>query len=285
MLGAIEAGGTKFVCVVSKNTFEIIDRINIPATTPDKTLNEVFNFFDNYELEAIGVGSFGPIDVNEHSDTYGYITTTPKIEWRYTNFVGRLKERYEIPIGWTTDVNASALGEFEKGAALGSKSVVYITVGTGIGGGAVINGEPLKGYGHPEMGHLLVRLHPDDDFKGVCPYHKNCLEGLASGPAIEERRGKKPQNIEKKDRIWEIEAFYLAQAIMNFTLTLSPEHIVLGGGVMQQTQLFPLIREKFKKLMNAYVITPRLENYIIKAGLDGKQGIIGGLLLAQKQLL
>ncbi|SFC21311.1 fructokinase [Alkalibacterium subtropicum] len=284
MLGAIEAGGTKFVLAVSDNNLEHVEKISIPTTTPEETFDKVFEFFDNYTLEAIGVGSFGPIDVNKNSTTYGYVTSTPKLAWQNVDFLGKLKERYDVPVSWTTDVNAAAYGELKKGAAVGNGSCLYLTVGTGIGGGAVINGEPLEGYGHPEMGHIPVRMHEDDTFDGACPYHGNCLEGLAAGPAIEKRYDKKAQYLEDREDVWKIEAYYLAQALMTYTLTLSPEKIILGGGVMKQTQLFPLIRDEFARLINGYVATPALEEYIVSPGLKDNAGITGCLLLAQKEL-
>lgn len=284
MLGAIEAGGTKFVLAVSDNTLEHIERLSIPTTTPEETFEKVFEFFDNYTLDAIGVGSFGPIDVNEKSSTYGFVTSTPKLAWQNVDFLGKLKERYDVPMGWTTDVNAAAYGELKKGAAVGKDSCLYLTIGTGIGGGAVVNGEPLEGYGHPEMGHLLVRMHEKDTFEGTCPFHKNCLEGLAAGPAIEKRYSKKAQFLSDNEEVWEIEAYYLAQALMTYTLTLSPEKIILGGGVMKQTQLFPLIRNEFSELLNAYVATPDLDDYIVPPKLEDNAGITGCLLLAQNEL-
>ncbi|GEK88169.1 fructokinase [Alkalibacterium putridalgicola] len=284
MLGAIEAGGTKFVLAVSDNTLEHVEKLSIPTTTPEETFDKVFEFFDNYTLEAIGVGSFGPIDVNKNSSTYGYVTSTPKLAWQNVDFLGKLKERYAVPVAWTTDVNAAAYGELKKGAAVGKNSCLYLTVGTGIGGGAVINGEPLEGYGHPEMGHIPVRMHEEDSFKGTCPYHSNCLEGLAAGPAIEQRYNKKAQYLTDRKDVWDIEAYYLAQALMTYTLTLSPEKIILGGGVMKQSQLYPLIRKEFSKLVNGYVATPDLDEYIVSPGLDDNAGITGCLLLAQKEL-
>ncbi|MDZ7834311.1 MAG: ROK family protein [Alkalibacterium sp.] len=284
MLGAIEAGGTKFVLAVSDNNLEHIERLSIPTTTPEETFEKVFEFFDNYTLDAIGVGLFGPIDVNKKSPTYGYVTSTPKLAWQNVDFLGKLKKRYDVPMGWTTDVNAAAYGELKKGAAVGKDSCLYLTVGTGIGGGAVINGEPIEGYGHPEMGHLLVRLHPDDTFEGTCPFHGNCLEGLAAGPAIEKRYNKKAQYLTDNEKVWEIEAYYLAQALMSYTLTLSPEKIILGGGVMKQTQLFPLVREQLSELVNNYVAMPDMEDYIVPPKLEDNAGITGCLLLAQKEL-
>lgn len=284
MLGAIEAGGTKFVCAVSNEQLEIQERVTIPTTTPEETMEQVFAFFDQFDLSAIGVGSFGPIDINPESSTYGYITTTPKTAWENFDFLGSLKDRYAVPMGWTTDVNAAALGELEKGAATDSNSCVYLTVGTGVGGGAVVNGEPLEGFGHPEMGHLLVRLHPDDTYEGFCPYHGNCLEGLAAGPAIEKRYGKKGHELGDHQEVWEMEAYYLAQALVNYALVLSPEKFILGGGVMKQRQLFPLIREKFTDMMAGYVAVPEMDNYIVPPGLGDDAGITGSLILAARQL-
>lgn len=284
MLGAIEAGGTKFVLAVSDDEFNIIERQSIPTTTPEETFEKVFEFFDQYDVSAIGIGSFGPIDVNIKSETYGYITSTPKTAWEHTDFIGVMKERYSVPMGWTTDVNAAALGELTYGAAKGKESCLYLTVGTGVGGGAVIKGEPLEGFGHPEMGHILVRKHPEDHFEGLCPYHGDCLEGLAAGPALEKRYGKKAQELTNNEQVWEIEAHYLAQALMSYTLTLSPEKIILGGGVMKQAQLFPLIRDKFIRLMNDYVQTPDMEEFIVSPQLKDDAGITGCLILAQRAL-
>lgn len=278
--GAIEAGGTKFVCAISDENYEIIERTSIPTTDPAETLNEVFTFFDQFSLHSIGIGSFGPIDVNKDSETYGYVTTTPKAHWSNFNFLGAIKERYQIPVAWTTDVNAAAYGEYKKGSAQDAKSCLYLTVGTGVGGGAVVNGKVLEGFGHPEMGHLLVRVHPEDTYEGACPYHSNCLEGLASGPAIEGRYQKKGHELEQESGVWEMEAYYLAQALMSYTLILRPERIILGGGVMKQKQLFDLIRKQFIKLMSNYVDTPDIKEYIVPPALEDNAGITGCLLLA-----
>lgn len=283
MYGAIEAGGTKFVCAVSDEQLEIKERVSIPTTTPEETLKQVFDFFDKYTLNSIGIGSFGPIDVNKKSATYGYVTSTPKTAWKNFDFLGAVKQRYGVPVAWTTDVNAAAYGEYKKGSARGADSCLYLTIGTGIGGGAVVDGKVLSGFGHPEMGHLLVKMHPDDDFKGVCPYHGNCLEGIAAGPAIEERYGKKGTDLADDKKVWEIEAFYLAQALVNYTLILRPEKIILGGGVMKQTKLLSLIKQEFTKLMAGYVDTPSLDEYIVTPELEDNAGIMGCLLMASEE--
>jgi len=279
--GSIEAGGTKFVCAVGNEQLEIIQRVSFPTTTPDATLAHVFDFFDQYELSAIGIGSFGPIDVNPKSPTYGYITTTPKPHWNNFDFLGAVKEKYPVKVGWTTDVNAAALGEQTIGAAKGLNSCLYLTVGTGVGGGAILNGQILAGHSHPEMGHIILRPHPEDTFSGVCPFHENCLEGLASGPAIEKRFNTKAELMDSDHLAWKFEAYYLAQALMNYALILSPEKMILGGGVMSQKYLFPMIREELKKLINGYVTLPDLESFIVPPKLGTNAATIGCLILAR----
>lgn len=193
MLGGIEAGGTKFVCAVGTEDGTIIDRIEIPTAMPDETIEKVIQYFRQFSLQAIGIGSFGPVDLDVNSKTYGTITATPKPGWRHYPFLKTIKEEMNIPVGFSTDVNAAALGESLFGAAKDFDSCLYITVGTGIGAGAIIEGRLLQGLSHPEMGHIYIRRHPDDTYQGKCPYHKDCFEGLASGPAIESRWGKRPQ--------------------------------------------------------------------------------------------
>jgi fructokinase len=284
MLGAIEAGGTKFVCAVGNHEGEITDRIEIPTTVPEETMKEVIAFFQRYSIEAIGIGSFGPIDINQESPSYGYITSTPKTAWKDFPFVQTMKEAFEVPIGFNTDVNAAALGEATLGAAQGYDSCLYITVGTGIGAGAVVQGNLLQGLSHPEMGHILIRRHLKDSYKGKCPYHTDCLEGLAAGPAIEERWGKKGIHLSEKSEVWDLEGYYLAQALMQYILILSPKKIILGGGVMKQEQVFPSIYKHLKELVNEYVTLPELSEYIVGPGLGNDAGITGSLILAHQAL-
>lgn len=282
MLGAIEAGGTKFVCAVGGEKGNIMDRIQIPTTVPEETMTEVISFFNKFNLDAIGVGSFGPIDVNPESQTYGYITSTPKMEWKNYPLVQVMKDSFSVPVGFNTDVNAAALGEAFYGAAKGLDSCLYITVGTGIGAGAVVQGKLLQGLTHPEMGHLLVRRHPDDVYPGKCPYHHDCLEGLAAGPAIESRWGEKCSNLVEQTEVWELEGYYIAQALMQYILILSPKKIILGGGVMNQKQVFSSIYKYLPELLNEYVSLPLLSDYIVSPGLGNNAGITGSLLLAQQ---
>lgn len=281
--GSIEAGGTKFICAVADEHLTIIGRISISTTTPEETLAKVFEFFDAYQLAALGIGSFGPVDVNKSSSTYGYITSTPKKGWQNVDFLGNLKQRYDIPMAWTTDVNAAAYGEMHLGAGKNTQNCIYLTVGTGVGGGAVVNGRVLQGFSHPEMGHIPVQRYPQDTLISSCPYHDHCLEGLAAGPALEKRTGTKGQLLERTHDVWEIEAYYLAQALMTYTLTLSPEKIILGGGVMKQQQLFPKIRESLQQQLGGYVALPPLEAYVVGCELGDNSGTLGCLLLAKEQ--
>lgn len=284
LLGGIEAGGTKFVCGVSDENLHIIDRASFPTTTPVETMAQVLAFFDGYQdqLRGIGVGSFGPIDINLHSKTYGYITSTPKLPWQQYDFVGALKEAYNLPIAWTTDVNAACYGEVVAGHGQGLSSVIYYTIGTGVGGGAVVKGEFLEGFSHPEMGHMLMQRHPEDDFSGICPFHGNCLEGLAAGPAIEKRLGVKAQNLAPTDSFWQIEADYLAQCVYNTTLMYAPEQIILGGGVMKQLQLLPLVKEAFLNKLQGYVAIPPIDEYLKTPALGDNAGLTGCVALAKK---
>jgi fructokinase len=284
MLGAIEAGGTKFVCAVGDETGKIIDRIQIPTTVPEETMTGVIQFFKKYQVKAIGIGSFGPIDVNEDSPTYGFITSTPKLAWKDFPFVQTIKEAFSVPVGFNTDVNAAALGEATFGAAKGLDSCLYITIGTGIGAGAMVQGKLLQGLSHPEMGHILVRRHQNDSYQGKCPYHHDCFEGLAAGPGIEERWGEKGINLVEREEVWDLEGYYIAQALMQYILILSPKKIILGGGVMNQKQVFTYVYKYLPELVNQYVSLPELSDYIVSPGLGDNAGIAGSLLLAYQEL-
>lgn len=282
-LGALEAGGTKMVCAIGDETGKIFEQISIPTETPEITMPKLIEYFREKEVEALGIGCFGPIDPDKNSPTYGYITSTPKVAWRNYNIVGAFKEALNIPIGFDTDVNGSCLGEVTWGALKGLDSGIYITIGTGVGVGVYSGGKLLHNMLHPEAGHILLSKHPEDKYKGKCPYHGCCFEGLAAGPAIEDRWGKSAKELGDNALVWEMEAYYIAQALMTYILTLSPRRIILGGGVMHQLQLFPLIRKNVKEMLNDYIQTKELEDldtYIVPAGLNDNQGIMGCLQLA-----
>ncbi len=284
-IAAIEAGGTKFVCGLVDETGEVLERITIPTTTPNETIDKVIAYFNDKSFDCMGVGSFGPVDLNPDSPTYGYITSTPKEKWINYDLLGTLKSVYQVPIGIDTDVNAAALGEIMFGAAIGLNSCVYLTVGTGIGGGAIVNGKSINGLMHPEMGHIFIKRHPDDMYHGTCPYHGDCLEGLAAGPAIEKRFGKPGNELSNNPEVWEMESYYLAQGLMNYVLTISPEKIIMGGGVMHQNGLHRLVHQKLLEILNGYVNNQQLidQDYICPPKLGDDAGLIGSAMVGLKQ--
>jgi len=286
-IGCIEAGGTKFVCAILDENRNVLESVVVSTSTPKDTLDQVYNFFDQYQMDAIGIASFGPIDLNKDSETYGYFTTTPKPGWAWTPFASELEERYSIPVGFDTDVNAAALGELYYGAGQGLENLVYFTIGTGIGAGVIINKQMVHGMMHPEAGHVMVTRHPDDDFEGVCPYHGACLEGMASGVSMEKRWGIKANLLTADHPAWDVEAYYIAQACVNAILMVSPEKIVLGGGVMNQEHLFDLIYKYVGAMLNEYVqsdLLKDLSTYIVAPGLANQSGIMGAYALAIEAL-
>jgi fructokinase len=284
LLGAIEAGGTKFVCAVGNTKAEVLHRHTIATTTPEETLTQVIEFFTTHPVQALGVGAFGPVDVNPLSPKYGTILQTPKIKWQNYPLRHTLTQALNIPLALQTDVNVAALGEGILGQGKGLPSLLYLTIGTGVGGGYVQNGQFLPTLHHAEMGHLPITRYIDDLNIGVCPFHGDCLEGLICGPAIEKRSGKPSAKMTADDPFWQHWSGYLAQALMSYALTLSPHRIVIGGGVMNHPHLLPLLRQKFATLMNGYIeftsIERGLESYMCSPKLGNDSGIIGGLLLA-----
>ena len=287
LFGALEAGGTKMVCAIGNENGEILEQKSIPTTTPDETMPAILEYFKDKEIASIGIACFGPIDLNKNSETYGYITSTPKIPWRNYNIVGAVKDALKIPVGFDTDVNGSLLGEVTWGCAKGLTDAVYFTIGTGVGAGIMTNGKMLHGMLHPEAGHVKMVPRSGDTYKGKCPYHGTCFEGMAAGPAIEERWGAKAVQLADREEVWDLESYYIAQALMGIVLTLSPQKIILGGGVMHQKQLFSMIREKMLKELNGYIQAKELadiDNYIVPASLNDDQGIMGCIKLAMNSL-
>ncbi|CAM3501942.1 MULTISPECIES: ROK family protein [Saccharibacillus] len=282
IIGAIEAGGTKFVCGIGNEHGEILDRVSFPTERPEETTARAAAYFEDKNIEALGVGSFGPLDLDPGSGTYGHVTTTPKPGWANYDLLGHLKKKLNVPAGFDTDVNAAAFGEARWGAARGLDSCVYYTVGTGIGVGVYVGGNRVHGLVHPEGGHVPMRRHPGDDFAGACPYHGDCLEGMAAGPALEKRWGQGGDSLPEDHPAWEIEAHYLAEAVTGAILLLSPKKVILGGGVMHQSQLFPLIRSKVARNLNGYVASSVLDDldaYIVPPGLGDNAGLAGSLAL------
>lgn len=260
---------------------------SFPTASPRATLDDVIGFFQNTDLGALGIGSFGPVDLDPASATYGHITSTPKLAWRDFDLAGALSRALGVPVGFDTDVNAAALGEARWGAAQDVTDFLYLTVGSGIGGGAVVGGRVVHGLVHPEMGHIRVPhdLHRDP-YPGGCPYHGDCLEGLAAGPAMEERWGVPPAELPADHPAWELEARYLALGLANWVCTLSPRRIVMGGGVMESEHLFPLVRHELQRVLGGYVQSDALagdiDRYVTPPRLGNRAGVLGSLVLAEQ---
>jgi fructokinase len=291
LYGGIEGGGTKFLCAVGNSPEEITAEARFPTTTPRETLERVCSFFTPYvkegRIKSIGLGSFGPVDVDPASPTFGYITTTPKPNWAFTNIYGALHQELNVPINMDMDVAASAMGEYTWGANMSLNPSLYLTVGTGIGGSYIMDGKPLRGLVSLEMGHIRIP-HDEklDPFQGSCPYHRDCFEGLASGPAICTRFGKPAETLANDDPFWEQEAGYIAYALANFIFTLPPKRIVLGGGVMRKAFLYEKIRIRVHELLNNYlnhpVLTSHMDEYIVPPALGDRSGVLGGIALAME---
>ena len=291
LFGGIEAGGTKFVCAVGTGPDDLREETRFSTTTPDETIGQAIEFFEaqakNEPLAAIGIASFGPVDPDPTSDSWGYITTTPKPNWANTEFAGAIKKVLNVPVGFDTDVNGAALGEHRWGAAQGLDTFIYLTIGTVVGGGGMINGRLMHGLGHPEMGHIYLPPHPDDPTPaGFCPFHGNCLEGMTNGPALEKRWGQPGETLPADHQAWELEAHYLALGLVSFICTLSPQRIIMGGGVMDQQHLFPMVHQQVQTLLNGYVQSPaileEIDDYIVPPGLGNKAGVLGAIALAEQ---
>ncbi len=287
-LGGIEAGGTKFVCAVGSGPGHIESIETFPTTNPAQTLDRTVDFFkkSSSSMDAIGIASFGPIDLHKSSRAYGRITTTPKPGWQNVDIVGRIGSALGLPVAFDTDVNGAALAEHRWGAAQHDDTFVYLTIGTGIGGGGMVGGKLIHGMLHPEMGHMPLPRDPElDPFPGICPYHGDCFEGLAAGPAIEARWGMRGEQLGQNHPAWELEAHYLALGLMNIITILSPSKLILGGGVMQQPNLFVLLRQEVQLLLNEYIQVPQLfegmDEYIVPPALGNQTGVLGAIALAQ----
>ncbi len=287
LYGGIEGGGTKFVCAIGNENGDLLETVRFPTTTPDETMGRALEFFRPHaeELASVGIGSFGPVDLNPNSPTFGYVTTTPKPGWSWADVAGPIRAGLGVPVGFELDVNIAAMGEHRWGAAQGLDTFIYLTIGTGIGGGVMAEGKLLHGAMHPEMGHVLLpHDRAVDPFAGACPFHGDCFEGLAAGPSIEKRWGQKGASLPEGHPAWELEAHYVALGLVSFICSLSPQRIIIGGGVMQQPQLFPLVREKVQKLLNGYLQIPAIlegiDSYIVPPALGGDAGVKGALALA-----
>lgn len=283
-IGALEAGGTKMVLGIFAGDGALLHQETFPTEEPEITMPRMQAFFKDHQVDALGVGSFGPLDLDPASPTYGWITTTPKLAWQNYPLLGELCANRDIPRAIDTDVNAAVLAETVLGAAQGLSNAVYVTVGTGVGGGVMVEGRMVHGMLHPEVGHMILRPHPlDPNPKGVCPYHDGCLEGLAAGPAIGARVGGDARLLGDEDPTFDIEAYYLAQMCVNLILVASPQRIILGGGVMERRGLFPKVRKETQRLLGGYVqhasILEEIDQYIVPPRLFPISGLMGAYLL------
>jgi len=292
LYGGIEGGGTKFVCVVGTSPDDVRAEERFPTSTPDATLGRALAFFRDEQarlgpLAALGIGSFGPVDLRPGSSTFGFITSTPKPGWKDVDVAGHFRRALGLEVAFDTDTNVAALGEWRWGAAQGLDTFLYLTIGTGIGGGGLGGGRLMHGLVHPEIGHLRLPRDPAvDPFPGACPFHGDCLEGLASGPALLARWGRPAEGLPQDHPAWALEARYLALALVNLICTVSPQRILMGGGVMDQAHLFPLVRREVKALLNDYVRAPEIlegiETFIAPPALGARAGVLGALALAQR---
>jgi fructokinase len=287
LYGCLEGGGTKFVCAVGTGPENIIEEIRFPTTSPAETLERAVAFFKKYELASIGIASFGPVDLNPASATHGFITATPKAGWSHTDVLGEFKRAFDLPMAFDLDVNAAALGEYTWVAENQQlDSLVYFTIGTGIGAGVLLNGQIVHGLTHPEAGHMRLPHDPaKDPFPGCCPFHGDCFEGLANGPAMAQRWHRPAETLPDDHPGWDLEASYIALALNNVITMLSPKRIILGGGVMEHRSIFPLIRKEVREYLNGYIASPviagDMEDFIVPPGLGKRSGILGAMRLAK----
>jgi fructokinase len=288
LFGGMEGGGTKFVCAVGTGPENVREEIRFPTTNPDETLERAITFFKKHTLAAIGLAPFGPLDLNPASPAYGSITATPKPGWGNTDIINRFRRHIKVPMAFDLDVNAAAFGEYHWiPENRGLNSLVYFTIGTGIGAGFIVNGQVVHGLTHPEAGHMHIpHDRQKDPFPGSCPFHGDCFEGLANGPAIGKRWGQAADSLPEDHPAWDLEAGYIALALANVIFTLSPQRIVLGGGVMERHQLFPLIRQKVRQILNSYipslVVKGAMNEYIVPPGLGKRSGILGAMAMAKE---
>jgi fructokinase len=284
--GGVEAGGTKWVCAIGDAPDDVVETATFPTTTPAETIARTAEFFrQNGGVSALGIGSFGPIDARRSSPAWGQITTTPKPGWAGTDVAGSLGRALGVPVAFDTDVNAAALGEHRWGAAVGIDTFCYVTIGTGIGGGGMSNGKLMHGLLHPEYGHMRIPHDRElDPFDGVCPYHGDCFEGLASGGAIRQRWGRPAEEL-TDPAVWQLEAHYVALGLVNAICTLSPQRIVLGGGVSKHPALLPLVRENVRGLLAGYIAVAELDGsldaFVVPPGLGDRAGVLGAIELAR----
>ena len=292
LYGGVESGGTKIVCLVGSGPDDVRAETRFPTEGPDVTLRRITDFLSSSqqqhgEIAAIGIASFGPVDLDPDSPTYGHVTRTPKPGWSGTDVLGSIQRALDRPVAFDTDVNGAGIGEYEWGAGQGLRNFAYVTIGTGIGGGIIIDGRPLRGISHPELGHFHpVHDKARDTFAGLCPFHGDCFEGLASGSAVMARWGKNLEELGPDHEALQLEADYLAQLCSVLTYINSPQRIILGGGVSGATGLLPAVRKRTREILSGYLASPTysgtMDDYIVAPGLGGRAGVLGALAMARR---
>lgn len=289
LIAGVELGGTKINCILARGPDSIEDEVQIPTTAPEQTLAAVEAVLDRWRgFAGLGIASFGPISIDRSSRSYGHITATPKPGWADSDIAGRLARRTGVPTGFHTDVVGAALAEARWGAAKGLADLAYVTVGTGIGVGLIAGGRPVDGLTHSELGHIRAARYPGDAWPGTCPFHGDCLEGLAAGPAIAARAGKRADTLAFDDPTWDIVAHALGQLLHTLVLTGVPRRIVMGGGVMVGTaHLFPRVRAAMATSLAGYVSLPevaQVDAYVVPPGLGDRAGPLGAIVLGEQAL-
>jgi fructokinase len=294
MLAGVELGGTKCICMLGTGPLDIRARVELPTQGPEATLAAIATVFDGWrasgqDFSALGLAAFGPLNLRRDAPRYGWLAATVKPGWSDTELLGRFARRYRIPTGIDTDVNAAALAEGRWGGAQALKDYVYVTVGTGVGAGVIVNGRPAGGANHAELGHIRIVRTPGDTFPGTCPFHGDCVEGLAAGPAIRARAQREAADLTPEDPVWTHVAHALAQLCQSLVLTTGPRRIFLGGGVMvRQPQLFAMIRERLQRSLNGYIgnreLGADIEGFIVPSALGTAVGPLGALALAAQEL-
>jgi fructokinase len=288
LFGGIETGGSWCVCALGRGPDEIVAEEQFPTADPEPTLSRIVDFFARHaKPAAIGIGSFGPVDLDPESPTWGYVTTTPKPGWRQVSVAGTIRDRLGIPVRFETDVAAAAVGEYRWGAGRGAAALCYLTVGTGIGAGLLFDGRPWHGLVHPEVGHIRIPHDRDrDPFSGTCPFHGDCWEGLASGPAIADRWQLSPERLPDDHPAWALEAEYLALGILSIVLVASPQRVIVGGGVVEGRPLLDLVRPRLGQFLAGYLDTPllaeRIDSYLVSPELGDRAGVLGAIALAER---
>jgi fructokinase len=281
----VELGGTKCIAILAHSPHAILARETVPTTSPDETLGRIEQLVSGWRcdhgLAALGIGSFGPLDLDPRSPGYGRITSTPKPGWRGTDVLGRLQNAAGVPTAFDTDVNAAALAEMRWGAGHGLDDFAYITVGTGVGVGLIVNGKPTRGFGHCELGHIRVARLPGDGFAGSCPFHGDCVEGLAAGPSLKARAGERVQHVGPDDPVWQSVAWAIAQLCHAIVCAAAPRAIAIGGGVVEnQPHLLERIERMLVESLNGYIQLPAGENYVRAPALGANAGPLGAIALA-----